>query len=206
MTDKESKQTIELTVDERAGLEHIASSEEPHSQRAQGLIALANGADLAEAGSTSGLTVNQMRYWLGRFNTRRLSIFPEELLPKKPLIADPASEYPLLEALDELPMLKSPDEAPMLEAPELAGELPDVISEDDVTAAAVAATETASLKRKKDKNKENKKEKKGKKNKKSKKGKKDKKNKKDKKSKKGRKGKKKKGKKDKQNKKNKKKK
>lgn len=190
MADKESNRALELSVDERAGLKQIAAGEPPYSQRAQALLALADGADLAEAGGKAGLTANQARYWLGRFGTRRLTIFPEDLLA----IQVPEEVEP------DPPMLAAPEKAPLLEAPELAGELPESIPDSPKAAAADAggtmAVKTKKKKKaKKDKKaKKSKKEKKGKKkakkskkekkDKKSKKSKKDKKNKKDKKKKK----------------------
>ena len=185
------------------GLEQVAGGEAPHSQRAQALLALADGADLAGAGITAGLTVNQVRYWLGRFGSRRLSIFPAELLAAQTSDTETKMEPPLLDA---------PEEAPLLKAPELAGELPEsVAGTPKAAAAAVAAVGgTAAVKSKKDKSKKAKKakkEKKSKKVKKEKKSKKDKKPKKEKKSEKVKKAKKaKKAKKDKKSKKSKKKK
>ena len=198
MTDKDSQKMIELTVAERAGLERIASTEPPYSQRAQGLIAMADGANLAEAGMASGLTINQMRHWLGRFGTRRLSIFPEDLLAVETLKKETKNEPLLLDAPEEEPLLKAPEIAAMLEAPELAGELPEIISDNPALAASLGAAGAAvaakAKKNKKDKkskkDKMDKKKNKGKKGKKGKKSKKSKKNK-DKKSKKNKKNKKK---------------
>jgi hypothetical protein len=190
MTDKEARQPIELTIDERASLERLASAESPFSQRAQALLASSDGADLAGAGLTAGLTANQVRYWLGRFGTRRLSIFPEELLTEQAVEEEAQMEPPLLAA---------PEEAPLLKAPELAGELTETVPDAPKAAAAAAvaaAGGTAAVKSKKDKKDKKtksgtaKKKAKDKTDKKDKMGKKSKKDKKSKKAKKGKKGKK----------------
>ena len=180
MVDKEAKKAIELSADERASLERVAAGDPPHSQRAQALLAQANGASLAVAGAAAGLTENQVRYWLGRFGSRRLSIFPEDLL------AAPAA----VDETPEPPMLAAPEQAPMLKAPELAGELPESLSASPEAAAKAKSKKKKAKKAKSSKKKKaaaedkKKKPKKGKKSRKSKKGKK---NKKEKKGKKGKK-------------------
>jgi hypothetical protein len=189
MAEKKIEKMIEITAGEREGLERVALGEPPYSQRAKGLIAMADGANLAEAGMASGLTINQVRYWVGRFGTRRLSIFPEELLVKKTLKKEAEKTPTLLDGPEEAPLLESPEDSPLLEPPELAGELPEIVP-DDTAAAVVTAGEAMALKSEKGKNKKSKKSKKNKKSKKDKKSKKSKKDKKSKKSKKGKKGKK----------------
>ena len=70
-----------MTPDERTACEQIAAaSGSPHSPRAQALLILNTGASQEEAATQSGLTPNQVRYWLGRFRSRRLTIFPDELV------------------------------------------------------------------------------------------------------------------------------
>ena len=212
MTENKSQKMIELTAAERAALERIASAEPPHSQRAQGLIVMADGGNLAEAGMASGLTINQMRHWLGRFGTRRLSIFPEELLVEETLEEEVEQTPLLLDAPEEELLLEAPEELVLLKAPELAGELPESIPDSAVfaTAASTAGGVVVVKVKKGKKDKKSGKEKKSKKGKNTKKNKKSKKDKKDKKSKKGKNSKKnkndKKSKKNKKNKKNKKKK
>jgi hypothetical protein len=181
MSDTDGNPKIELTVEERKTLQQIASAEPPNSSRALAILALADGADLAGAGTRSGLTSNQVRYWSGRFGTRRLSIFPEGILEEE--AEDKVQAEP--------PLLGAPEETPLLEAPEVAGVLPETLSDDVNTgpsvaaAAAVAATGGAvaakSKKAKGKKDKKSKKDKKGKKEKNKKKDKKDNKGKKDKK-------------------------
>ncbi len=128
--DDESKQKLELTDEEQVGLRQAAAGGPPFSQRAQALLALADGADLAEAGIASGLTVNQVRYWLGRFGTRSLGIFPDELLTIHP---------PGEETETEPTLLPAPEKAPMLAAPDIAGELSAFIPNATAAAATVAA-------------------------------------------------------------------
>ena len=67
-----------LEPQERPSCEQIATGKPPHSQRAQALLALDKGETQAEAGRLSGLSVGQVRYWLGRFRTNRMNIFPSE--------------------------------------------------------------------------------------------------------------------------------
>ncbi len=204
MTDMEAKKGVELTAEERAGLLRIVSAEPPHSQRAQALLAVSEGEDLEGAGAIAGLSANQVRYWLGRFGTRRLSVFPEELLADPDVEEELQQEPPLLEAPEEAMLLDAPQEAAMLEAPDVAAELPEsfegALAAPVAAAGATAAGAAAAAESKKKKNKggkEDKKSKSGKRKKKKsgskkKKSKKEKKAKKDKKGKKNKKGKKKK--------------
>ena len=67
-----------LEPQERPSCKQIATGKPPHSQRAQALLALDKGETQAEAGRLSGLSVGQVRYWLGRFRTNRMNIFPSE--------------------------------------------------------------------------------------------------------------------------------
>ena len=69
-----------LSTEERVICGQIASSEPPHSSRAQALLAIDEGATHAEASRQSGLTRGQLQYWLGKFRKDRTSIFPIELL------------------------------------------------------------------------------------------------------------------------------
>lgn len=74
-----------MTPDERTACEQIAAAgESPHSLRAQALLILDTGASQEDAATQSGLTPNQVRYWLGRFRNHRLTIFPEELATAEP--------------------------------------------------------------------------------------------------------------------------
>ena len=67
-----------MTPDERSVCEQIAAAGgSPHSLRAQALLILDTGASQVEAAAQSGLTPNQVKYWLGRFRNNRLTIFPD---------------------------------------------------------------------------------------------------------------------------------
>ena len=92
-----------LTVQERQACEQIAAGNAPHSQRAQLLLALDEGASQPEAGSRAGLTIGQVRYWLGRFRQRRMEIFPAdelELASAQP-VAVPSAAASFDESLDK---------------------------------------------------------------------------------------------------------
>lgn len=78
--DEQQHEQLVLTAEERAGCARVAAGEGPHSQRAQAVLALADGATLAEAAAQAGLTENQVKHWQGRFRNGRVTIFPEELL------------------------------------------------------------------------------------------------------------------------------
>lgn len=83
-----------LTPSEQAVCLQIAVRESPHSQRAQALLAIADGASLAAAAEKSGLTENQVKYWVGRFRNNRLAIFPEVLIATEPApTATPATDF-----------------------------------------------------------------------------------------------------------------
>jgi hypothetical protein len=154
MSDENEKTVkIYLSVDEGSALKQIAAGDPPHNQRAIALLALDDGADLAGAGITAGLTVNQVRYWLGRFRSGRLDIFPAELFAA---MAEGAAEEL------EPPLLAGPEAAPMIAAPEIAGELTEAVP-GTVEVVAVAAGDSVivlSKKKKKDKKKKDKKDKK----------------------------------------------
>ena len=76
-----------LEPQERAGCQQLAAGDPPHSQRAQALLALDQGASQAEAARSSGLSAGQVRYWLGRFRQRRMEIFPADALEPGPTAA-----------------------------------------------------------------------------------------------------------------------
>jgi len=67
-----------LEPQERLICERIAAGEPPHSQRALALLAVDQGETQAEASRLSGLSTGQVNYWLGRFRTSRMNIFPSE--------------------------------------------------------------------------------------------------------------------------------
>ncbi len=69
-----------LGLQEKLILEQIAAGGPPHSQRAQSLLAIDAGVTQKIAALQSGQTVRQVSYWLSKFRTDRMGIFPEELL------------------------------------------------------------------------------------------------------------------------------
>ncbi len=75
-----------LSPEERVICMQLTTGEAPHNQRAQALMAIDAGVTQAEAAMQSGLTGEQVRYWLGKFRKDRLSIFPRALL-EQPLAA-----------------------------------------------------------------------------------------------------------------------
>jgi outer membrane biosynthesis protein TonB len=79
-----------LSLDEREVCEHITVGEAPHSQRAQALLALDEGATQAEAGQRAGLTSGQVKYWLGKFRKEGMTIFPDDLGAPAKLKGEPA--------------------------------------------------------------------------------------------------------------------
>lgn len=108
--DEQQHEQLVLTAEERAGCMRVAAGEGPHSQRAQAVLALADGATLAEAAMQAGLTENQVKHWQGRFRHGRLAIFPEELLA---VVADTAVTTPIPVAIESLPALAiAPAEKP----------------------------------------------------------------------------------------------
>ena len=153
-----------LSTEERVICGQIASSEPPHSSRAQALLAIDEGATHAEASRQSGLTRGQLQYWLGKFRKDRTSIFPIELLnlgqqgeEDSPQSSPDEQELEPTAGVEEVQQ-ESPD------AEEMAGPVDNV-----------AAQQKAAPKPKKKSKKKSKKTKKSKKDKKKKKGKKSKK-------------------------------
>jgi len=82
---KDHQQESLMTPDERTVCKQIAAAgESPHNLRAQALLILDTGVSQAEAAAQSGLTPNQVKYWLGRFRNNRLTIFPDVLITVAP--------------------------------------------------------------------------------------------------------------------------
>ena len=115
-----------LSSEEQAVLSQVAAKEPPHSQRAQALLAIDEGATQAEAGTLSGLTRNQVRYWLTKFRANRTAIFPDELLIQSQQVATDSSQVSA--------ELTAPPEVPDFEQPE---------EEEDAPPELLAAEETA---------------------------------------------------------------
>jgi len=84
-----------MLPDERIVCEQIAAANEsPHSSRAQALLALDSGGSQEEAAAQSGLTPNQVKYWLGRFRNHRLTIFPDVLVTAGPPLTSDTEVVP----------------------------------------------------------------------------------------------------------------
>jgi len=71
---------ILLSPQERDVCLRISEGDTLHSQRAQALLSVDDGATQAQAGQRAGLTQGQVSYWLGKFRKIRLDIFPEDYL------------------------------------------------------------------------------------------------------------------------------
>ena len=109
--ENQPKKQLHLTAEERTACQQIATGKAPYSQRAQAVLALADGASQAEAAQQSGLTENQVRYWLGRFRSKRLDIFPESVRSDK----QEAVQSPPVPTVDSLPE-PSPETAAAVDA------------------------------------------------------------------------------------------
>ncbi len=81
-----------LSIDKktRKKLEKIAGMTNPDAARARGLLAVDDGMTQAAAATHAGLTLPQLRYWLGRFRSKQLECFsslkkdtPKNLKTKK---------------------------------------------------------------------------------------------------------------------------
>jgi len=168
------KETRLLSSEERATLGQVATQDPPHSQRAQALLAIDEGATQAAAGQQAGLTKGQVRYWLGKFRKDGTAIFPEELLSQaQPEDADsPPSQAEPIASTDkpELALEAGAEETQqeLPEAEETAGPVDEAVAQQK-------ETPKAKKKPKKKPKKKSKKAKKPKKDKKTKKGKKSKK-------------------------------
>jgi hypothetical protein len=79
-----------LSPQEKVACDQIAFGQTPHSLRAQALLALDDGSTQAQAAARSGLTVNQVKYWSGRFRILRLGIFPLDM--QQPSTPEPDQE------------------------------------------------------------------------------------------------------------------
>lgn len=69
-----------LSADERQACKLIAVGDAPWSERALALLAIDDDAGEEETSAKSGLAPPQVRYWVGRFLTDRLAIFPIDVL------------------------------------------------------------------------------------------------------------------------------
>lgn len=140
-----------LTPQERIVCEQISSEAAPDGQRAAALIALDEGATQAQASEQSGLTRDQVKYWLSKFRSQRLGIFPEELLGQE---AAEETPEPLAEAAPELEPTETEQEPPveiMEEVSRPAEKTPEAQKEPDVKGKAKNKKKKKSKKSKKDK-------------------------------------------------------
>jgi transposase-like protein len=69
-----------LSTESRDACEQVAAGTSLWSQRARALLAVDEGATQAQAGQTAGLTQGQVKYWVGKFRSDQLGIFPESEL------------------------------------------------------------------------------------------------------------------------------
>jgi len=74
---------ILLSTHERDVCIQISEWDAIHTQRAQALLAIDEGATQAQAGERGGLTKGQVRYWLGKYREMRLDIFPDSILKEE---------------------------------------------------------------------------------------------------------------------------
>ena len=108
MTDSSSPNSM-ITKEERTALERIAvTAKAPHSQRALCILAVDSGMSQKKAAEKSGLTPGQAKYWLKKFWSNSLEIFPEEVLK----LNGKGSTAPAAEAapksLAEVPVIVEP--------------------------------------------------------------------------------------------------
>jgi len=112
-----SKKTGELlSPEEWVVCQRVSTAEAPHNQRAQALLALNEGVTQAEAALQSGLTGEQVRYWLAKFRKDRLSIFPQALLDVPQPGQDPATPVGPLEATGRAADQEEPEHQPKQKA------------------------------------------------------------------------------------------
>jgi hypothetical protein len=60
----------------------VAKGEAPHKQRASALLAVDSGKTMQQAAEENGLTLGQVRYWVGRFRKLGVDIFPADRVAK----------------------------------------------------------------------------------------------------------------------------
>ncbi len=66
---------LSLDKKTRKKLEKVAEMTHPDAARARALLALDEGMTQAAAATHAGLTLPQLRYWLGRFRSKQLECF-----------------------------------------------------------------------------------------------------------------------------------
>ncbi len=96
-----------LSAQEREVFIRISTGEAPHSQRAQALLAIDEGATQAAAGEGAGLTSGQVRYWLAKFRKEGLAMFPEDaIMEPEPTAAGEAPQEKTKKGKKEFSMAK----------------------------------------------------------------------------------------------------
>lgn len=77
-----------LTPSQRTVCQQVATNNEPpHSQRAEALLVLDNGATYAQAAEQTGLSMGQLKYCVTAFRRKQLDIFPPEMMATTPSTA-----------------------------------------------------------------------------------------------------------------------
>ena len=140
---------LHLKPQEKLILQQIAIGEPPSSQRAQSLLDIDAGVTHSTAAQVTGQTVGQVNYWLGKFRTDRMNIFPEELLQQTEIELALSGQTAAAETPSESPEISQQVEQ-------------DAGTENEISEAAEAKLESETKTKKKSK-KAKKKKKKGKK-------------------------------------------
>jgi len=140
---------LHLKPQEKLILQQIAIGEPPYSQRAQSLLDIDAGVTHSTAAQVTGQTVGQVNYWLGKFRTDRMNIFPEELLQQTEIELALSGQTAAAETPSESPEISQQVEQ-------------DAGTENEISEAAEAKLESETKTKKKSK-KAKKKKKKGKK-------------------------------------------
>ena len=109
-----SKQNVDVLAEEvsegklLSSQEHglcvrISEGDTIHSQRAQALLAIDEGASQRQAAQRAGLTRGQVKYWLGKYRKMRLDIFPESILVEAGAgLVESQAETPEVDAVSDV--------------------------------------------------------------------------------------------------------
>jgi hypothetical protein len=66
---------LSLDKKDRKKLQKLSTQDHPDAARAKALLALNEGLTQAAAADSAGLTLPQLRYWLGRFRSKQFECF-----------------------------------------------------------------------------------------------------------------------------------
>jgi CHAD domain-containing protein len=88
-----------LTPAERTACLRIAEADDEYGLRSRALLALDEGMTQAQAAERSGLSRNQVRYWLGKFRDERMAIFPAAVTAELDDAASPPDDVVMLEPI-----------------------------------------------------------------------------------------------------------